>query len=362
MTRLKLRHVHAFVDRHGRVRHYFRRRGAKQVPLLGLPGSAEFMAAYQAALAGVTAPAVEIGANRTKPGTVDAAVVGYYTSLTFRALAPGTQSMRRAIYERFRADHGAKQIATLPPKFIVHILSRMKPIAARNWLKALRALLAFAVAEGFRADNPAAGIKLGKHEAKSHHAWTDDEIARYEARYPIGTKERLAFALLLHTGQRRGDIVRMGPQHVRAGPDGPELFVEQEKTGNKLLLPVRPGLQAVLDVWPAKHLTFLTTKTGKPYGGNDFSDQFRDWCDAAGLPKACTAHGLRHAAGRLMAERSCTVHEIAAVLGHKSLRMAEHYTKAAEQAKLARAAARRMRSNDERDSGKPLGRFAKNGT
>ena len=111
----------------------------------------------------------------------------------------------------------------------------------------------------------------------------------------------------------------------RHRPDGPELFVEQEKTGNKLLLPVRPGLQAVLDVWPAKHLTFLTTKTGKPYGGNDFSDQFRDWCDAAGLPKACTAHGLRHAAGRLMAERSCTVHEIAAVLGHKSLRMAEHY-------------------------------------
>jgi integrase len=255
--------------------------------------------------------------------------------------------MRRAIYERFREQHGAKQIGTLPPKFILHTLSKMKPVAARNWLKALRTLLEFAVAEDFRADNPAAGIKLAKHEAQSHHSWTDGEIARCEAHYAICTKERLAFALLLHTGQRRGDVVRMGPQHLRPGPDGPELYVEQEKTGTKLLLPIRPELQTVLDGTACQHLTYITTKTGKPYSGNDFSEAFRTWCDAAGLPGQCTAHGLRHAAGRLMAERGCTPHQIAAVLGHKSLRMAEHYSKAAEQAKLARAAARRMRPNYE---------------
>jgi hypothetical protein len=211
MTRLKLRHVHAFVDRHGRVRHYFRRRGAKQVPLPGLPGSAEFMAAYQAALAGVTAPAVEIGANRTKPGTVDAAVVGYYQSLTFRELAPSTQRMRRQIIERFRVEHGAKQISTLPTRFLVLMLSRMKPAAARNCLKALRGLLDFAVAEGFRADNPAADIKLAPYRSDGHATWSEEHIARFEAHYAIGTKPRLAFALLLDTAQRRGDVIRMGP-------------------------------------------------------------------------------------------------------------------------------------------------------
>ena len=135
MTRIRLQYVHAFRDRHGKIRHYFRRPGFKQIPLPGLPDSAEFMEAYQAALAGMTAPRHEIGASRTKPGTVNAAIVGYYQSLAFRELAPGTQAMRRAILERFRIKHGDKRIATLPQKFIAHMLSRMGPVAARNWLK-----------------------------------------------------------------------------------------------------------------------------------------------------------------------------------------------------------------------------------
>jgi hypothetical protein len=86
MTRIRLPYVHAFRDRHGKLRHYFRRPGSKQIALPVLPGSEQFMAAYQAALAGVTAPRQEIGASRTKPGTVDAAVVGYYKSLASASL------------------------------------------------------------------------------------------------------------------------------------------------------------------------------------------------------------------------------------------------------------------------------------
>src|SRR6266513_3100092 len=70
MTRIRLDYVHEFLDRHGRVRRYFRRSGFRQVPLPGLPGSAEFMEAYQAALSGETTPRIEIGAGRAKPGTV----------------------------------------------------------------------------------------------------------------------------------------------------------------------------------------------------------------------------------------------------------------------------------------------------
>jgi hypothetical protein len=160
MTRIKLKFVHVFRDRHGRVRHYFRRSG-KRTPLPGLPGSAEFMAAYEMALASLTAQR-EIGASRTRPGTVNAAVVGYYQSLNFRELAPGTQRMRRGILERFRTECGDFRIATMPQKFIAQRLSRMGPGAARNWRKALHALLEFAVAEGFREDNPVTGVKLPK--------------------------------------------------------------------------------------------------------------------------------------------------------------------------------------------------------
>jgi hypothetical protein len=110
MTRLKLDYVHEYRDRHGKLRRYFRRPSFKQVALPGPRGSDEFMTAYQLALAGQQLR-VEIGAGRAKPGTVNAAIVGYHNSLAFRSDGPGTQKMRRAILEQFRAAHGEKRIA-----------------------------------------------------------------------------------------------------------------------------------------------------------------------------------------------------------------------------------------------------------
>src|SRR5580692_11015528 len=77
MTHLKLKYILAFKDRHGKRRYYFRRSGRKLIALPGLPGSAAFMAAYQAALAGKTVSPIEIGASRSKPGSVAAAVALY---------------------------------------------------------------------------------------------------------------------------------------------------------------------------------------------------------------------------------------------------------------------------------------------
>src|SRR5262245_49013616 len=95
---------------------------------------------------------------------------------------------------------------------------------------------------------------------------------------------------------------------------------------------------AVLDATPSEHLTFLLTATGKPYGDNHFSESFREWCDAAGLPKRCSAHGLRKAACRRDAENGCSGNEIMAHSGHGSMKELIRYTKAADQARLARNA------------------------
>ena len=104
--------VHGFIDRHGKPRFYFRRAGHKKLPLPGLPWSPEFMAAYQDAIEG--APRVEIGANRSRTGTVAAAVAGYFGSASFAmGLADSTRRTRRRILERFREQHGDKGIATL---------------------------------------------------------------------------------------------------------------------------------------------------------------------------------------------------------------------------------------------------------
>ena len=114
----------------------------------------------------------------------------------------------------------------------------------------------------------------------------------------------------------------------------------------------------------AGHLTLLTTGTGKSYNLNDFSDQFRRWCDAAGLPQRCIFHGLRKAACRRLAEAGCTVHEIAAISGHKTLKEVERYTKAADQAKLARAGMERIGTESVKtvpvEVSKPLKALVKN--
>jgi integrase len=103
-------------------------------------------------------------------------------------------------------------------------------------------------------------------------------------------------------------------------------------------IPVHPELRTILDATPSEHLTFLVTATGKPYGGNAFSEQFRNWCDAAGLPKRCSAHGLRKAACRRLAEAGCSANEIMSISGHTTMKELVRYTKAADQARLARNA------------------------
>ena len=340
MTQIRLPYIQEYTDRHGRLRRYFRRPGYKRIHLKGAPGSPEFMAAYEAAIAGQEARR-EIGTNRTRPGTVNAAIVGYYNSLGFRAHAPNTQKLRRAILERFRTktddrgqECGDKRIGSLPREVIVRMLGGMAPFAARNWLKTLRSLMQFAVAEKFRADDPTLGIKLPAKKTSGFHTWTDAEIVQFENRHPIGSKARLALALLLYTGQRRSDIVRMGRQHVRNGA----ISVRQQKTGAALEIEIHPELQRALDATAAGNLTFLVTERGQPFTSAGFGHWFRAHCAEAGLPKHCSAHGLRKACARRLAEAGCSAHEIAAVTGHASLREIERYTKAVDQIRLARSA------------------------
>jgi integrase len=111
----------------------------------------------------------------------------------------------------------------------------------------------------------------------------------------------LALALGVITAQRRGDVVHIGRQHIRDGV----LTVRQQKTGVMLTIPVHPELAAIIAATPIGLLTLLTTNTGKTYGANDFTDQFRSWWDAAGLPRHCVFHGPRKAALTWLADAGC---------------------------------------------------------
>jgi site-specific recombinase XerD len=163
------------------------------------------MTAYNAAVATTTVH--EVGKTRSAPGVVSAAIASYYKDNRFTSLASGTQMSRRAILERFRADHGDKRLAGLQKQHVAAILGAKKPFAARNWLKALRGLMQFAVATGLIDSDPTTAFEPAKAKAGSIHTWTEAEIEQFEQRHPVGSRARLAMALLLYTGQRATSCV-----------------------------------------------------------------------------------------------------------------------------------------------------------
>src|SRR5437660_6019595 len=301
------------------------------------------MDAYREAMAGQAAVRVKVGASRTVPGTVGALVASYLGSPDFLTLRPATRTTYRNILERFRAEHGNKRVAKLEREHVVAMVAAKlnTPAAANHWLRLIKMLMAVAVNVGMRPDDPTRGIKNIGAKSEGFHTWTEEQITQFERKHAIGTRARLALALLLYTAQRRGDAVRMGRQHIRKG----ELHITQGKTGTTLAIPVHPDLQVLIEATPAskQHLTFLTTSGGKPFTAAGFGNWFRDMCSDAGLPKACSAHGLRKAACRRLAEAGCSEKQIAAISGHSDLREVARYTRAADQARLARKAMEAMR-------------------
>jgi integrase len=342
--RLKLpRFVHGFIDRHGRARFYFRRPAFERRPLHGAPYSPQFMADYEAAMAGQPLP---VGVKRARPGTMWALALSYFASPEFRGLRQSTQRAYRGTIERVCREHGDKRAADLRREHVVRLMTARvgEPGAANALRVVLRVMMKHAVEIGLRADDPTREVKPVRIKSDGHHSWTDDEIAQFERHHPIRSRARLALALLLYTGQRRGDVIRMGAQHIR----NDALHVKQEKTGTELIIPVHPDLAVILAAGPRDHLTFVTTRQGGPFQGSAFSRWFRQQCDRAGLPH-CSAHGLRKAAARRLAEAGCTAHEIGAITGHASLSELVRYTRAADQKRLAETAMTKTRTS----SGKP---------
>src|SRR5262249_2868487 len=150
----------------------------------------------------------------------------------------------------------------------------------------LSKVIAYAIEAGIRADNPFAGLK--SYRLGTYHTWTDAEIAQYERRWSLGTRERLAFALLLYTGQRGGDVVKLLRSHIEGGL----IRVAQDKvrkgTINELLIPIHPALARALQAGPVVGMTHLITNThGQPMRRQQLTKLIAAAASAAGLPPRC---------------------------------------------------------------------------
>jgi integrase len=330
MTSIRLPYVQEYRDRHGKARRYFRRPGFKRVTLHGTPGSPQFMAAYQAALAAERPP---IG-RKHNDGTVGDLVVSFYRSAAFDNLKASSQRAYRKILDPLAEKDGHRLVRDMPRRVAVSIIEEIgttRPGAANLTLKVMRRLFAYAIKRDMRADNPFAGIET--YKLGTYHTWTEAEIAAYEAVWPIGTRQRLAFDLLLYTGQRVGDVAAWRRSGVRNG----EIHFVQEKTGAGLVIPVHSNLVMSMKACSTKGLALFGQENGRPISGNGLSAVVERGARAAGLPAKCVPHGLRKALMRRLAERGATTKQIASVSGHKTLKEVERYTAAADQARLARA-------------------------
>lgn len=339
--KVKIQYVDHFKDRYGKERIYFRKiyRGPR-IKLRGPLGSPEFWEDYTNAVNGVTKTKVKRTYKHASPESVRWLVEQYYQSAAFNEIGDGYRRTRRGILEKFCEQYGDKPFATLKPQRIRTMRDKMiaRPGAANNLLKALRQIYNYAVDYGYMDTNPVAVVKKLKTKNKNgFHAWTDEEIKKYEDRHPIGTKARLALALLLHTGQRRSDVVTMGRPHVKKG----WMTVIQKKTDKQIEIPVQNKLDEIIKASPTGDLTYLVTDYGKPFTANGFGNWFRKRCDEAGLPQ-CSAHGLRKAAASHLADIGCSVHEIMSITGHDSVSEVQRYTKATQQKRLAESVRKKI--------------------
>jgi integrase len=336
MALIRIQYVKSYIDRTGKVRRYFRKQGLPSIPLPGAPGSAEFMAAYQKAL-GEPVPAL---ASRHGAGTVDALICDYLKSPAYTDLAPASKKLYRPILDRFREMHGHRMVHDMPRAKVaayVYAIGAEHPAMANVTRSVLRKLLSHAVRTGYRNDNPV--TEIDRYKGGTRHTWTESELAAYEERWPLGTRERLAFALLLYTGQRGGDVVKMRRADISDGA----IAVVQQKTGVALSIPIHHELMASIKAGPSNGLSLIGDQHGRPISRSTLTRLMRIAARQAGLPPECVPHGLRKAQMRRLAEHGASAKQIASISGHKTLREIERYTAQADQKRLSRGAIAKLK-------------------
>lgn len=282
------------------------------------------------------------------PNSMGALLLAYENSPEWRALAEQT---RRTYKVYLRELHKLKHVAVGQVTKRALLLIRDALAKARGngagtgFSRSTSAIFAWAVARDWIAVNPMAGAK--KLPGGTLEAWTEAEarLAMTSLPEPL----RRAVVLAYHTGQRRTDLVRL----LWSAYDGSTIRLRQQKTGVSLVLPVHPELRGEMERWKSdrQSTTILTAPRGQAWNPQDLSHTLPPALADLGIKRRITIHGLRKLAATRLAEAGCSAHEIAAITGHKSLSMVQHYTLSADQEKMASAAVIRLQQMRKKGNG-----------
>lgn len=339
MPRPRPPHLHREVTRHGRVVWFVRVGKGPRTRIREEFGTPAFKAAYDAAVAGkpITGQA-EFNAK-----TLGWLIERYRASTAWAKLSNATRRQREGILLTISKAAGAERLSRIDETAIEKGIDRRvdRPHAARHFLQTMRGLFQWAVKAKHADTDPTHNLKTIRPATDGHMPWPQEWCTQFEARWPHGTRERVAYDVLLYTGLRRGDAVRLGRPHVKNGI----ATIRTEKTGQVVTIPILPPLQASLDAGPIGELTFIAGERGRPLTKEAFGNWFRDACRAAGVPGS--PHGLRKAGATRAADNGATEAQLEAIFGWRGGGMAALYTRTANRAKLARESADKLLS--ERD-------------
>ncbi len=344
MPRPRPPHLQRETTRHGKTVWYLRAGKGARIRIRAEFGTDEFKAEYEAAVAGNPKP------QRGEPsvGSLAWLVARYRETMAWSALSSATRRQRENIFLHVLESAGPEAFAKITAATITAGRDRRRdtPAQARNFLDAMRGLFRWAKEAGLVKSDPTEGVKNpSRKTGDGFIPWTEEDVAKYESRWPIGTRQRVWLDVLLYTGLRRGDAVRLGRQHVRDGVATIRTEKSQERV--EVTLPILPVLAATLEAGPTGDLTFICGASGRPLTKESFGNEFKEACKAAGLPGS--AHGVRKIAATRAANSGATVAQLEAIFGWQGGTMASLYTRSADRRRLALEAAHKL-ANKKRTS------------
>lgn len=328
MPRPRPLHLHREITRHGTAAWYVRRGKGPRIRIKAEYGTPEFQAAYEAALRGeAAAPKGKFSA-----GTLGWLVARYRETTAWTKLSMATRRQRENILRHVIASAGNEPISRVERKAIVDGRDRRRdtPNAARHFVQTMRGLFKWAVESQHASTDPTQGVSTPRPRTEGFAVWPEEWCAAYEARWPIGTRERVWYELIYCTGLRRGDAVHVGRQHVKNGRG----MIRAEKNGETAYFMIPDRLQSALDAGPTGDLTYIVGATGKSLTKESFGNYFKEACRAAGVPGS--AHGIRKTRATIEAENGASGPRLDALFGWRTgSNTSAIYIRKANRAKLA---------------------------
>jgi len=271
-------------------------------------------------------------------------------SVGHEGLSDSTRLQRTGLVESLVPENGEKPFAVLKRKVIKEEMKARTPSQAGNLLSALRGMIRWMIDEGHLVedDDPTIGLKSGKAKASRETGgflpWTEEDMALYRAKWPLGTEARLMFDVLHYTFLRLGDAHRFGPPHLRqiVRKMSVQIATEKSRGNTTVTVPVHPEFAESLRAARAAGIIGAEVFIGKmvkgrvlPMNKKAWAAKFKKYAVLAGVnapKKSC--HGVRKARAEVAAYADCTESQMMAMFGWTDPKMPAHYIAQANREKL----------------------------